>query len=110
MDEQKNKNGMDAGTCGNWCCKWKGCGSGRHFLIRWLLGLAILAIVFAVGVKIGEFKQEMRGTYGDRFGRHGFYGYRMMGGYGSGGIVPSNGLLPKGMPQQTIPSSAPNNL
>lgn len=39
-------------------------GMGKYFLVRIILGLAILAIVFCVGVKIGEFKAEFLDGYG----------------------------------------------
>ncbi|HLC44949.1 MAG TPA: hypothetical protein VJK50_03855 [Patescibacteria group bacterium] len=57
----------------NWCpcpnCKGYGKYGMYHyghkfFLLRILLMLIILGIVFAVGVKIGEFKSEIRGDYG----------------------------------------------
>jgi len=45
-----------------------GCGCGhRHFWLRWLLGIIILAAVFCVGVKVGEFKGAFgRGLGGSR--------------------------------------------
>lgn len=44
------------------------CG-GRHHLLRWILGIVILVLVFVGGIKLGEFKEAVRG---------GGYGYRMM--------------------------------
>ena len=46
----------------------EGCGGGcrhmhgmrcRHFLLRWVLGVLILAFVFGAGVKLGEFKERV---------------------------------------------------
>lgn len=48
------------------------CCGGRHFVIRWVLAVIILATVLCVGIKIGEFRAV--------FGDEGFGG--MMGGYG----------------------------
>jgi hypothetical protein len=65
--------------------KWHQCycyghGHGRFMAIRLILGLAILAIVFLIGLKIGEFK----GEFGSGYGRHGM----MMGDYGRGYYAP----------------------
>ena len=57
------------GMGGSNCC---GQSHHRHFLLRMLLGIAIIMIVFSVGVKIGEFK--------GMFDNEGFGGYRMMHG------------------------------
>lgn len=56
-------------SCG--CCHGHGMHGFHHrfFLLRWILGLLILAAVFCLGMKIGEFK----GQYG-----YGFDGGRMM--------------------------------
>lgn len=40
--------------CGN-CGQGRG-GHGHSFFLRMILGLAIIGIVFSVGVKVGEFK------------------------------------------------------
>lgn len=70
MDNNEKKEGMKCDNCG-----W---GHGMHHakmvVLRWLLGLIILFVVFSLGVKIGEFKQEMMGGWGSP------YGYGMMGG------------------------------
>ena len=34
-----------------------------HYLLRWVLGLIILAAVFGLGVKVGEFKASLEGGY-----------------------------------------------
>lgn len=52
---------------------------GKYHLLRWLLGIAILLIVFWLGFKLGEFK----GYFSDNgygFGRS--HGWRMMNSYG----------------------------
>lgn len=65
--------GMCHGSCGHW-------GGGGHQLIRLIVGIAILAIVLWVGMKIGEVKGELEAVYGD------FRGQRMMwGGYDTSG-------------------------
>jgi len=64
------------------CCH----GHGRYMVLRWILGLIILAVVFWVGVKIGEFKGSFEYGYGMQYRNTMHYkgGYGMMGGYGSG--------------------------
>jgi hypothetical protein len=56
-------------------------------VIWWVLGIVILVVVFCIGVKAGEFREELRGMFG------GYYrGYPMMqyqGGYGGGTAVPT---------------------
>lgn len=51
--------------CGNGMC----CGH-RHFWLRWLLGIIILATVFCIGVKIGEFKGAFGGNFYNRGGNN----------------------------------------
>jgi hypothetical protein len=52
---------------------WHGmCCGHRFFWLRLLLGFIILAAVFCVGVKVGEFK----GEFGRGFGRQGGYNMR----------------------------------
>lgn len=44
----------------------------RHFVLRWILGLIILAGVFCLGVKVGEFKEVLNQAgfgYHDRYDR-----------------------------------------
>ena len=51
--------------CGHGMCH---CGYGhRHFWIKLVVGLIILAAAFCVGVKVGEFKS----AFGRGFGRNG---------------------------------------
>jgi hypothetical protein len=67
MDEQKND--VEAqkckGTCA--CAVGRRCGCGCDHgrgLIWWVVGIFILVIVFAMGVKVGEFRDELRSSYG----------------------------------------------
>jgi hypothetical protein len=46
-------------------CGGQNCFCGRRFLwLRLLLGVIVLAAVFCIGVKVGEFKAEFRGRGG----------------------------------------------
>lgn len=47
-------------------------GCGKHVLLRWIIGLSILALTFWMGMKIGELKS---------FLGFGGYGYGMHSGY-----------------------------
>ena len=68
----------DHGCCSSGSSCVGHCG-GKHVILRWVLGVAILAIVFSVGVKIVEFKNSIEGGgYYGGFGRH----QMMWGGYG----------------------------
>jgi hypothetical protein len=60
-----------------------------HRLIWWVLGIFILIIVFAIGMKAGEFKDELRSLYGGDY----YHGYPMMQRtYNGGGVaVPATG-------------------
>jgi hypothetical protein len=65
-----------------------GYGGGGHRVIAWAIGIVILAIVFAIGVKVGEFRDELHNMYA------GYYrDYPMMQrGYNGGGVaVPVTG-------------------
>jgi len=83
MDDSNEK-------CGEECCSHKKCGEHcghgfgcykSFFFVRWLFGFIILAIVFAIGVSIGEFKGEV-GRYGN-YGGWDDRGYSKMMQYGS---------------------------
>ncbi|HUC01890.1 MAG TPA: hypothetical protein VMA75_03215 [Candidatus Paceibacterota bacterium] len=86
MAEEKNGKIVQVGNttcaCGPGCT----CGCGHYYAHRifwWVLGIIVLGIVFCVGVKAGEFRDELRGMFGGYYGR----GYPMMqyhGGYGGG--------------------------
>ena len=53
MEDTTKGQGMVCTCCTHW-------GGGRHrfILLRILLGLALIAIVFCVGVKVGQFKER----------------------------------------------------
>ena len=58
----------EGSQCGMGCQQMYGmrCG-GRHFLLRWILGILILVVVFVAGLKLGEFKERAwGGSYGGR--------------------------------------------
>jgi hypothetical protein len=63
MEENKTPSAVAGHPAGCQCQNCKCCGmhgmcchGRRFFLLRWLLGLFILAIVFCLGFKLGEFK------------------------------------------------------
>lgn len=66
MENSNNfKNSEDCKCSGHSCAHcnghiWHG---GKHVVLRWILGIAILAIVFGVGVKVGEFKTFLEGSF-----------------------------------------------
>lgn len=95
MDNEEYSKEEEGETCEGGCCGMgcegyeghdMGCGHmygmgcrGRHHLLRWVLGIAILAFVFGAGIKLGELKERMAGVYESNYGG----GYNMMqrGGY-----------------------------
>jgi hypothetical protein len=87
MDEMKNGSEMQKGkttcACGAGCT----CGCGHHCMRRviwWVVAIIILVIVFAIGMKAGEFRNTLRNSYG------GYYrDYPMMQGrtYNGGGVA-----------------------
>lgn len=89
MDEAKNgqkivSTGKTTCACGPGCS----CGCGPHCMhsvIWWVLGIVILIIVFCVGVKAGEFREELRGMFGGYYRGYPMMQYRE---YGSGGYTP----------------------
>jgi hypothetical protein len=106
--EQDSQNGSEDVANGQKFCKM--CGSGmcyhghRHFWLRWLLGIVILAVVFCVGVKVGEFK----GAFGRGFNNRAGYNTRlnsqpMMRGYPYG--YPSGMMQGGNGTYQTQPST-----
>jgi hypothetical protein len=60
-------------------------------VIRCVLGIVILAIVFSLGVKLGEFKGALESGYGYRMMRAPYYGGGYDGGYGGGYPTIQNG-------------------
>jgi hypothetical protein len=92
MAEEKNGKIVSTGkttcACGTGCT----CGCGHYYAHRalwWILGIVILGIVFCIGVKAGEFRDELHSLYG------GYYrGYPMMQEHvynGAGVAVPAAG-------------------
>lgn len=74
-DEQRG--GGSCGSCGDKQCGGGGCRCGghgswgygmpvHHNILRWVLAVAILAIVFKIGVEVGEFKAEIYGFAGGK--------------------------------------------
>lgn len=61
------------GMQGKSCCGWGR--THRFVFLRVILGIAILAAVFAGGVKLGEFKERIGGAGG--YGWNGTRGVRM---------------------------------
>lgn len=55
-----------AGACGRCGCGSYGYGPSMHHIWRWAIAIAILAIVFKVGMAVGEFKTEMREFSGEK--------------------------------------------
>jgi hypothetical protein len=51
-----------------------------------VLGFIALAIAFGIGVKAGEIREELRGTFGGYYS----HGYPMMGYQGYGGVPVTN--------------------
>ena len=85
--EEKNGNGkmvsgmscMNCGRyCGGACC---GYDQWPHYVLRWVLGIAIILLAFWLGMRVGEFKGEVWGWGGGSR----FYHGGMMRGYGNFG-------------------------
>ena len=93
MEETKNgqrivSTGKTTCACGEGCT----CGCGHHCahrVIWWVVGIVILGIVFCVGMKAGEFREELHYMYGNSY----YQGYPMMQRvYNGGGVaVPVTG-------------------
>jgi len=86
-DTKNNQAQQNADGCKCFMCRGgingNGCGH-RHFFLRLIIKLVILALVFWFGVKIGEFKSEFESEFG--FDHH----HMMMSPYGEqyGGQYP----------------------
>lgn len=70
MDEKKNDKEYCVGPVCFHCGNTHG-GCGKHVLLRWVVGIAILVLTFWMGVKIGE----LRSFLGFGYGMHGGSGY-----------------------------------
>jgi hypothetical protein len=85
MEDKDKKENMEDCNCmlcktrsmmhGKMCCGW---GGHRHSFLRIVLLLVILAIVFSVGVKLGEFKSEFRGSQMEKGYYGGFHSRQIM--------------------------------
>jgi hypothetical protein len=96
MDENKQEFGQKFSRCENCGCMGHShCGGHYHghFLLRWLLGIVLLALVFAIGVKVGEFKSEF-GGYGHMRGGYPMMRQPMMLYNGTpGSMTPANNMM-----------------
>jgi hypothetical protein len=97
MEEEKNgqkivSRGATTCACGPGCTC--GCGGGSRVL-WWVIGIAVIIFTFAVGVKAGEFRDELRAAFGGYYG-----GNHMMmrsgGGYGGNFVSPAVPETPVG--------------
>jgi hypothetical protein len=92
MDEKNGKivkiSGKTTCACGDGCncgCGYNGAARGRS-LIWWILGIIVILIVFLIGVKVGEFRVELRNAMS-------------AGGYGREyPMIPAGGYNPGGLP------------
>jgi hypothetical protein len=85
-------------ACGAGCS----CGCGHmhvHRLIWWVVALFALFFAFVVGVKAGEFRIELRNSYGGYY-RTGYPGMMQGQQYYNNGIPPigTQGATPTGTP------------
>ncbi len=92
--------------CKCWACQGKAGGgwysqrhSGWYHLVRWILGIAVIVIVFMFGMMIGQLKGELAGS-----------GRRMMrapysGGYGRAYPMVQGGQGAAGVRPQAAPSA-----
>ena len=86
---EETKNGSETSKHKTTCVCPSGCGCGcgngcNRRIICWLVGIFILVIVFAIGMKAGEFRDELRSTYGGYY-----HSYPMMQRYQQQGGVPT---------------------
>jgi hypothetical protein len=97
MEDMKNQNRpegckcwMHDGSCCGMCAGCHGWHGGAWMLVRIVLAIVIVIVVFALGVKLGEFKADIS----NMIGWHGGYsgGYQMM--MGRGGYYPPTAVSP----------------
>ncbi|MCX6716805.1 MAG: hypothetical protein NTV72_02700 [Candidatus Taylorbacteria bacterium] len=80
-------------TCGFGCCH-DGQHNWHYHLLRWVVGIAIIVIVFCAGVKIGELKSSLEGNYGGSYSRHSrSYAQPMMYYYNTDGANYGYGMM-----------------
>ena len=99
MEDTTKSQGMVC-TC---CTHWGGRHGHRFILLRILLGLALVAIVFGIGVKVGELKERFG------LGRGGFNHHRMMPFGGNYGNYPIGNMMyyNQGFAPNVPPSAQP---
>ncbi len=112
MEENMNKatdsttNGNSSGKCGKFGCM---CGYGhRRYALRWLFGIIILAVVFAIGMKVGELKSGFgRGHFGHSRGGYMMQHYPnpIMRAYPMGSGSGTTGATPGAMMLKTATST-----
>jgi hypothetical protein len=98
-----NGNGKSAAMChdaDHGCCCYGGY-AGRHIVLRIILAVALLFLVFKMGVNFGEFKSELRG-YGGQYDSH-FRHHKMMMQAPTGIFVPQT--APVATPTPVKPST-----
>ena len=93
--------------CGvNGCCFSHGCWMR---VIRWILGIAIILIVFGFGVMIGQLRGELGRSSGYRMMHSSYYGGGYGGGYpmmqGGYGGAATNGTQSQGGPLRPVTPS-----
>lgn len=75
MDDNMKSESMVCTCCGHWGGGGHGGWGGHHghFLLRLIIGIAILVIVFRIGVEVGEFKGMFDGPNADHWMTRGGY-------------------------------------
>ena len=78
----------------------------KHIVLRWILGLVTLAIVFYLGIKVGQFGHGFRGN---NFGNRSGYGRMMMyrGGMRRPQMIGGYYAQPGTVPQGQTPAPKP---
>ena len=92
VDKKDHGEDCECSSCSGNTCKGGHCCAGGHsHLVRVLIKIAILVIIFWVGVKIGEFKSYMEGRYygGTRM----MWGLNADDGSGNGYYVGPGGMM-----------------
>jgi hypothetical protein len=89
MDEKKNnivtKKGKTTCACGNECNCGCGC-NHRCGVLWWIAGIFLLFLVFAIGVKAGEFRDEINAVMSHVYSSPMMMHMHMGSGYYGGGM------------------------
>lgn len=73
------------GSCGGSCgMQMHGCHGGRRHIVRMILKLILIALIFCFGFNLGQMTGFIKAEYGRGINN---YGYGMMRGYNSNGII-----------------------